>query len=228
MQSASPIFDSSAETSCDCSPDGVVGRREEPFQPSNIAVSQQYEIKSAHSGGAATRNEHAAVRAPRPPASSRPATAPHPVSLKTSARSVAMVQRVLRGLNSCDSCDSDNEPSASRFVQEGLALQQGILEEVRARCGAVEQLRMSQAATSLEWSRRSDDVLDNLAVLNSVANEISKKAEARVSELKGRQEENEILLAKVKQKSERDLKMLLERTAAQIEIMRLATQTVVR
>jgi hypothetical protein len=226
MQSASPIFDSSAETCC--SPDGVVGRREEPFEPSNPAVSQQDEINSAHSGGTAHRHVHTAVRAPRPPASSRPATAPHPVSLKTSARSVAMVQRVLRGLNSCDSCDSNNEPSASRFVQEGLALQQGILEEVRARCGAVEQMRLSQAATSLEWSRRSDDVLDNLAVLESVANEISKKAEARVAELKGRQEENEIELAKVKKKAERDLKLLLERTAAQIEIMRLATQTVVR
>lgn len=224
MHSASPIFDSSAET-CDCSPDQAVDRREEPFQPSNSAVSQQDEINLAHSGGTV---EHTAARAPRPPASSRPATAPHPVSLKTSARSVAMVQRVLRGLNSCDSCDSNNEPSASRFVQEGLALQQGILEEVRARCGAAEQLRLSHAATSLEWSRRSDEVLDNMAVLESVANEISKKADARVAELKGRQEENAIELAKVEKKAQRDLKLLLERTAAQIEIMRLATQTVVR
>jgi hypothetical protein len=67
-----------------------------------------------------------------------------------------------------------------------------------------------------------------MAVLESVANEISKKADARVAELKGRQEDNAIELAKVEKKAQRDLKLLLERTAAQIEIMRLATQTVVR
>jgi len=60
-------------------------------------------------------------RVPHPPAATRPSTAPH-FSLKTTSRSIAMVQRVLRGLGGGH--DSSDGCAVSQFVQEGVALQQ--------------------------------------------------------------------------------------------------------
>ena len=67
--------------------------------------------------------EHQALqspqRMPHPPSAARPSTAPH-FSLKTTARSIAMVQRVLRGLGGHDS----GEGALSQFVKDGVTLQQ--------------------------------------------------------------------------------------------------------
>ncbi len=164
-------------------------------------------------------------RTPRPPTASRPTISPLAVSLKTSARSVAMVQRVLRGLSGHD---GDDDASLSTFVEEGIALQQHILEEARGMLETQETVRSAQAASTLEWSRRSDGILENMSLLEGVAHELSRKADAHVAGLKERQAESEKELAKVAAKAQRDVKLLTERTATQVELMRLATQTVVR
>ena len=136
-----------------------------------------------------------------------------------------MVQRILQGL---DGGDKSSEASTSKFVEDGLVLQHSILEELRERFQAEETLRLTQAATALDWSKRGDEILDNMALLAGVANEISKKADSHVAQLKERQAESDKELAKVAAKAQRDVKFLRERTEAQIEVLRLATQTVVR
>ena len=164
-------------------------------------------------------------RVPRPPSSSRPFTAPHPVSLRTSVRSVAMVQRVLSNLSGRDGRD---ETSLSKFVREGIALQHSILEEIRERAQTIHALRRTQAASSLDWSKRSDDIVDNMAILEGVSKELSKKADAQVAELTERQAAREKELVNVAAKAKRDAQLLMDRTATQLELMRHATQTVVR
>ena len=171
--------------------------------------------------------EHQALqspqRVPHPPSAARPSTAPH-FSLKTTARSIAMVQRVLHGLSG----HASNNGSLSQFVQEGISLQQGILEEMREKSQALDSQRRTEAASTLAWSRRSDDILDGMVVLEGVAQEMAKKADAHVAELTARQAEREKELIKVAAKAQKDAKLLMERTNAQLEVMRLATQTIVR
>ena len=138
---------------------------------------------------------------------------------------MAMVQKVLRDLSGRDNQD---EPSLSKFVRDGIALQHSILEEIRERAQTLNALRCAQAASSLDWSKRSDDIVDNMAVLHGVAEELSRKADAHVAELAQRQEEREKELVKVAMKAKQDAQVLMDRTAAQLELMRHATQTVVR
>ena len=212
MQGASPIFGSSA-TICDDSQYRFAFDQKETMQ-----------VWTGSRGGT-PQELHSPQRLPHPPVASRFTISPHPVSLKTSARSVTMVQRVLRGLSGSD---SSNEACSSKFVEDGMALQQDILEEVRGRLEAQETLRRTQAASALDWSRRNDDILENMSLLQAVANELSRNADAHVADLKERQAENEKELVKVAAKAQQDVKLLMERTSAQIELMRAATQTVVR
>ena len=217
MQSATPIHDAATRS------DGV---QDESAKRQNSLVSdQQEQIQLRETCSGQVPLQLFPPRVPRPPSSSRPSTAPHPMSLKTSARSVAMVQKVLRDLSGRDGND---EPTLSKFVREGIALQHSILQEIRGRSETMDEQRRAQAATSLAWSRRSDEIMDNMAVLEGVAKELSQKADAHVAELVERQAEREKELAKVAAKAKADARLLMERTAAQIELMRHATHTVVR
>ena len=76
-----------------------------------------------------------AMQSPHAPIASRPSTAPHRFSLKTSTRSVEMVQRVLRGMGGGANTpnNSHDEPTLSKFVEDGFSLQQGILDEMREK-----------------------------------------------------------------------------------------------
>ena len=209
MQSASPIYGSPVNHSCSQTyhfPSAAAINSPEPLQKFDNPTGD-------------------GVRPPHAPTTSRPSTAPHRFSLKTSARSIAMVQRVLHGMNGGEKHDG---ATLSKFVEDGIGLQQGILEEMREKSKEVDRLRRARAATSLDWSNRSDEMLDNMAVLEGVAMGLSKQANAQVAELRASQAEREKELIKIAAKAQRDAKILMERTAVQIETMRLATQTVVR
>lgn len=209
MQSASPIYGSPVNPSCS-----------QTYHFSSAAAINSPEPLQKFDNP--TGN---GVRPPHAPTTSRPSTAPHRFSLKTSARSIAMVQRVLHGMNGGEKHDG---ATLSKFVEDGIGLQQGILEEMREKSKEVDRLRRARAATSLDWSNRSDEMLDNMAVLEGVAMGLSKQANAQVAELRASQAEREKELIKIAAKAQRDAKILMERTAVQIETMRLATQTVVR
>ncbi len=71
-------------------------------------------------------------------------------------------------------------------------------------------------------------MLDNMAVLEGVAQQLQHRADAHVAQLTARQAERERELVKVAAKAQKDAKLLMERTNAQLEVMRLATQTIVR
>jgi hypothetical protein len=218
MQSATPIHEAAATRSD--------GAQDEAAKLQDLLVTdQQEQIPLRETSAGQVPLQLFPPREPRPPSSSRPFTAPHPMSLKTSARSVAMVQKVLRELSGRDGND---QPSLSNFVREGIALQHSILQEIRGRSETMDEQRRAQAASSLAWSRRSDEIMDNMAVLEGVAKELSQKADAHVAELVERQAQREKELVKVAAKAQRDARLLMDRTAAQIELMRHATQTVVR
>jgi len=209
MQSASPIYESPVN----------------PFYSQTYHFSSAAAINSPEPLQKFDNPTGDGVRPPHAPTTSRPSTAPHRFSLKTSARSIAMVQRVLHGMNGGEKHDG---ATLSKFVEDGIGLQQGILEEMREKSKEVDRLRRARAATSLDWSNRSDEMLDNMAVLEGVAMGLSKQANAQVAELRASQAEREKELIKIAAKAQRDAKILMERTAVQIETMRLATQTVVR
>jgi hypothetical protein len=113
-------------------------------------------------------------------------------------------------------------------VQDGIALQHCILEEMREKAAAVDILRRSKAASSLDWSRRSDEILDNMAIVEGIARELSKKADDHAAEILGLQLDREKELMKVTARAQQDAKLLSQRTAAQLELMRHATHTIVR
>ena len=71
-------------------------------------------------------------------------------------------------------------------------------------------------------------MLDNMAVLEGVAQQLQHRADAHVAQLMAHQAERERELVKVAAKAQKDAKLLMERTNAQLEVMRLATQTIVR
>ena len=178
MQAASPLFGSSVEF-CDVPPDNAaVKQQANPLCSNSLAV----EVPTTSRGGTPLMQN--SKRVPRPPAALSSSPSPHSLSLKNSARSIVMVQRILQGL---DGRDKSSEASTSKFVEEGLVLQHSILEELRERFQAEETLRLTQAATALDWSKRGDEILENMAVLAGVANEISKKADSHVAQLKERQ-----------------------------------------